>query len=256
VRKVIAIVGVIGGLSGCVGYPISPEQRVQLEGLRDQAIAQAKPLDAERTKALIAAHGRVGARPDLGPCPIQAIAPSPEDNGVFQDNDLMFELGLAPYTVVHLADLPKVQGPRLDRLETAVTNDIESMLYHNFAAKSPEDLDRGIRRAKELASPGWLLEDATLVLDDEQLPVIEGNKFQSGHVRGTLYLWSYREHEILCAADVVAESSDVIGVHRYAGTDGSFLPSMIDLKRDLYRQGIIVGVKGLAKPGPKLFTVE
>lgn len=249
------IVGVLG-LSACTGYPISPEQRTELEALRDKAIAQAKPLDEERTKAILAAHGKVGPRPDIGTCPIQAILPSPDDSGVFQDNELSFELGLAPYTVVKLEDLQKVQGPRLDRLETAVTNDIESMLYRNFAAKSPADLDAGMRRAKELASPGWLTEDATLVLDEDRWPVIEGEKFKSGFLRGMMYVWSYKEHAILCVADVVAENSDVIGVHRYAGggPDG-FLPSMVDLRRDLYRQGLTVGVKGLAKPGPRLYSI-
>jgi hypothetical protein len=248
--------GVFALLAACTGYPISPEQRTELEHLRDQAVQQAKPLDEERTKAILAAHGRVGPRPDLGRCPIQAIAPSPDDAGVFQDNDLMFELGLAPYTVVAKDNLSKVQGPRLDRLETAVTNDIESMLFRNFAAKRPEDLDAGLARARQLADPSWLSEDATLVLDEERAPVVSGAKFQSGWLRGVLYLWSYREHRILCVSDVVAENSDVIGVHQFAAPGGGYQPSLIDLKRDLYRQGLIVGARSLSLPGEKLFVIE
>lgn len=242
----------------CGGIPLDAETVAEFEKIRDEALTAAKPLDEERRAAMLGAKGRIGPRPDIGPCPKAARRAEEDDVGAFTENLEAWHVGNAPYNVVTEAQLKLQPGPRYYRLDAGLFNDVDGLLFKNWRAKDEAEIQQKLARARELAAPGWQPYDGTLVIDAERKPVIhpDGSGFEGGAIRGRFYLWGYAEHAIVCAADVTAENSDRIGVHQYGGGTfgGVWKLSDVDLQRDLYRNGVNAAIEHLAVSGPYVFT--
>jgi hypothetical protein len=243
-------------LLACSGVVLTDAERAELEKLKTEAEANALPLELKRREVLAAAKGVVGPRPDMGPCPVGVLAPTDEDQGQFADNGKSFHLGTVPISVVQAKDVAEAEGPRYDRVGTALINDVQSMLYHAYRAADRQEIDDGLARARQLTDPKWLNVDATLVIDRWSEPAAEGDKFQTGWLVGRFYVYSYDESAIICAADVRAENSDELGVRLHYKQDGGFQAAQSDLLRDLYRNGVQQGIDGLSKAGPWMMALQ
>lgn len=248
----------VGLWLGCGGIVLDDATVVEFEKIRDDALAAAKPLDEERTRALSAAKGRIGPRPDLGPCRRAIRKAEASDVGAFTENLEAWHVGTAPYNVLREDQLSKQPGPRFYRLDAGLFNDVDGLLFKNWRAKDEAEIAAKLARARELAAPGWQPYDGTLIIDYERVPVIhpDASGFVGGELRGRFYVWGYAEHSIVCASDVVAFNTDRIGVHEYGtGIGGAeWKLSDIDLQRDLYRNGVNGAIERLAVAGPFVFT--
>jgi hypothetical protein len=249
---------ILGLLLACddPGIVLTPAEEAELRELQDQAKAQAEPLEAARKATMQATRGKIGPRPDLGACPMAIRRPADDDAGSFADEGVSFALGTVPINVVHAKDLGVAEGPRYDRVTTALVNDVQSMLFREYSAKNRQEIDDGLARARQLLDPKWLAVDGTLIIDQEQLPAVTGTTFTPGVLKGRFYVYDYASQAIVCAASVWATNSDNIGVHTHLADDGTVIGADSDLVRDLYRQGVQNGIDGLAKAGPMLLAIE
>lgn len=244
-------------LAACSGIPITEQERAELEQLMVVAEEKALPFETKRREVLAAAYGRVGSRPDLGNCPIAVMPPAADDQGMWADEgNVTFQMGTSPISIVQAKDIAISEGPRYDRVGTALVNDVQSMLFYAYRAKDRQEIDDGFARARQLADPTWLNVDGTLVIDEWAEPKADKDSFEGGWIVGRFYLYSYDEEAIVCASDVRAGNSDSLGVHLHYGEDDGFKIAHSDLMRDLYRNSVKVGIDKLAKAGPWMMTIQ
>lgn len=239
-------------LAGCSGTPLTPEKRAEVEALAVQVRDRAEPLEQRRKEILKHALGVVLPRPDLGPCPVSPRLVSGEDLGSFADENRTFQLSTTPISVVHAKDLAHSNGPRFYRVKIGLVNYAEGMLISTYWATDEAQVEADIDRVRDLIDPEWLAYDATLIIDELSPPRVTGPTFDSGTLRGRFYLFGYAEQAIVCAADVLAENSESLGVHKHLGDDGKFVAAKSDVDRDLFRRGVEAGIRNLVRAGPTL----
>lgn len=243
-------------LFGCIGgIPLTDEQKAHVQTLADAARAANEPLEAARKEALLAARGRIGPRPDLGGCPVVVPRPTDTDAGSFADEGVTFALSTAPISVVAAADLERADGPRWDRVQNAIVNDVEAMLIGAYRAEDYAEVEAKFEAAKRLTDPRWMPVDATFIADAYLPPVVGADSFTSGAVSGRLYVWDYATGAIVCAATARAENSDTLGVHLHLGEDNGIVGAKSDADRDLYRNVVRKALDTLSVAGPALFAV-
>ena len=243
-------------LLGCIGgIPLTDEQKAHVQQLADTARAANEPLEAARKQAIAGARGRIGPRPDLGGCSVSVPRPTDTDAGSFADEGVTFALSTAPISVVSAADLNRSDGPRWDRVQNAIVNDVEAMLIGAYRAEDYTEVDRKFEEAKRLTNPAWMPVDATFIVDAYVPPVVAGDSFQTGAVSGRLYVWDYASGAIVCAATARAENSDTLGVHLHLSEDGGIVGAKSDADRDLYRNVVFAALGSLAVAGPAVFAV-
>ena len=243
-------------LAGCSGIPISSTQREELASIRHDVVAMNAPLDGLRKIRLRDARATLGPRPDLGPCPVPVRTPSSLDVGTFSADGRTFHLGTAPISVVRTVDLDTSSGPRMFRIRVALVDDVQSMLYYTYRAADLSDLEQSLVDARRLRQPDWMDVDATLLIDRYLQPRVQGKTFEAGRLQGRFYVYRYSSGQVICAADVWADSSDRLGVRKHLDENGIFRAAASDLDRDLYRRGVEAGIGALSVAGPRVFAVD
>ncbi len=241
---------------GCdEGLRLSEAQRAEVEQIKATVLADAEPLEQARRKALEEASN-LGPRPDLGSCAVAPREPVVEDIGSFTDRGVNFQLSTVPINVVKAEDVSKVEGPRYNRLTTGIVNYVDSMIFTGYRAKDEATIEKELERARKLVKPEWLNIDATLVIDAYKPPVTEGTTFETAALKGRFYVYDYEKQAIVCTAEIRAENSDNVGVHMHLGEDSKPTGAVSDLQRDLYRQGVIAGIRALSPAGPRLIDLN
>ena len=243
-------------LVGCIGgIPLTDEQKAHVQTLADAARAANEPLEAARKAAMLSARGRIGPRPDLGGCSVVVPRPTNTDAGSFADEGVTFAMSTAPISVVAAADLEKADGPRWDRVQNAIVNDVEAMLIGAYRAEDYAEVDRKFKDAERLTNPAWMPVDATVIVDAYLPPEVGGDSFKGGAASGRLYVWDYAKGAIVCAATARAENSDTLGVHLHLTEEGGIVGAKSDADRDLYRNVVRTALDSLSSAGPAVFAV-
>lgn len=245
------------GLLGCSeGVTLTEAQKAEVRVVADAARAANEPLEQTRKSAILAARGKLGPRPDIGPCTARIVPPLSNDVGSFADEGVTFALSTAPISVVAAADIDKSDGPRWDRVQNVIVNDVEAMLIGAYRADDLAQIDEKFAIGRSLTDVGWIPFDTTLVVDRYIPAKIEPDAFTGGLVVGRMYVYDYRSQQIVCAAAVRAENSDTLGVHLQLDTDDRIVGAGSDAVRDLYRNGVMAGFANLAAAGPLLFAIS
>jgi hypothetical protein len=251
------VIALFAALLGCSeGITLSDAQKDDVRELADAARTMNEPLEVARKQAILYAHGHLGPRPDLGRCTTPIRRPATDDIGTFADENITFALGSAPISVVPAADLDKSEGPRWDRVQNAIVNDVEAMLIGAYRAEDFAEIDHKFEHAKALSTLEWLPADATLVIDRLVPARIDGTSFTTGLLEGRMYVYDYRTAQIVCAATVRAGNSDTLGVHMHLDDDNKAIGAQSDADRDLYMNSVLMGLDGLAAVGPLVFAID
>jgi len=183
---------------------------------QDLAAAKAKveSIETARKAALAAAKDTIAARSDLGPCPVDI-----GDLGPPSTKDLSgSKTAWGGYDVARwsadggkdfLASFPD-ELCAIERLGIAYADEVGT-----------KPGPRGFQLASLLGDTEprqWQVEgllktenayDFELVIDAEIPPkIVSATEFEPGHIRARFYVWDNGKNAIVCAAKVVAESSD------------------------------------------------
>lgn len=243
-------------LACAISTPLSDEQKAEIKTVSDAARVYAEPLEAARKVAIREAHNTTGPRPDMGPCPVRLPPPAPEEVGSFADTNITYALATTPISVVHIADIEKSDGPRWDRVQNTLVNDIDSLLIGVYDATDPTEFHEKVAKAKELADISWIPVDGTLVVTRHIPAVIDGKSFTSGQLDGRFYVYDYSKQAIVCAATVTVENSDTLGVHVHQDDAGALVGAVSDADRDLFKNGVREALKSLYVAGPLLVPID
>jgi hypothetical protein len=230
-RRALVVVGF--GLGACKPDDATPPDY-------PAAVAEARKtgveLDQERRDALGKAAGTIVARPDLGRCPVDVKLPGLQFKAIMP-NQVKISMHTAKpgLDVIAASEVATSKGPTLGY--QAIRLDILG-----------GDARRGepgvVAKARELGTREWFDVDLVVVVDSRTDPEIVGNgMFKSGELVGHAYLWSYKEHAILCVATVNVESSDRVDV---AGGSPEYL------RGDLDAQAILQAKARLMRAGPPM----
>ena len=210
--------------------------------------AKVESLETARRTALAAAKETIVARSDLGPCPVDV-----GDLGPPSTKDLSgSKTAWGGYNVSRwspnggndfLASFPDTLCA-IERLGIAYADEVGT-----------KPGPRGFELASLLADTEphqWQVDglvktknayDFELVIDAEIPPkIVSDTEFETGHIRARFYVWDYDKNAIVCAAKVVAESSDRL---RATGTDQAQVDLQMKsgLVSDL-REQALAAVKG------------
>jgi hypothetical protein len=188
-------------LAACPKTPSgpSPEERAESQKLLAPALAHAAELAAERKKALV--ESRLVPRPELGACPIDARVPDPRRKPAGFDLDRMKRELAAVERVSLLPVKPEELG--------------NSPLYHAFQSRVSGLSNQPPAKVRAaLADLGDSFWDYDVVVVEEARTdaqrAVAG--YVAGQFRGRAILWSFKDHKILCMADVESTSSSKVTV--------------------------------------------
>ncbi len=202
------------------------------------ARAIADEADRKRTAALVEAVGHLVPRPDLGPCPIaipvvgseaMLVDREPVDAPVDWRSIRANQMMVVNKTAV-------TSTPSVRRKYIAQMLDFEQSRLN---APRPGDNDvvaDVIRWARHYADPkntSWEL----VVVADRRIDakLIDRDKFRSGLILGTAFVYSYVDERVACAGSVLAENSDMITAHGVKTTDGKDFDLQFDLDNEAFR---------------------
>jgi hypothetical protein len=166
-------------------------------------------------------------RTDLGPCPIRVPVRGPRSQWQ-SPSDHPFR-----FLKVNAGELGGAESPSVSSTRIGIHFVEESL------GKSHRREDYGklaLEQAKNLSVRYWTW-DITLVVDEQRAPKgspggigSPAGAFVEGLVRGRAFLWDYRRHEVLCAADVSATNSDEV---EYEYTKQGPLPAPLEGHREM-----------------------
>jgi hypothetical protein len=223
---------VIVGLAACKPADATPPDF-------PAAVAEARrageELDKERREALVKAASTIVPRADLGRCPVEVKLPGLQFKAIMP-NQVAISMATAKpgLDVLTMSEAETKPGPTLG---------LQKIKLDILAGEAKRGYPDVVARAREMGTPGWFDVDLVVVSIARTDPEIVGSdKFKSGELIGRAYLWSYKEHTVLCAATVTVESSDTVDV---AGGSPEYL------RGDLDAQAILQAKERLVRAGPK-----
>jgi hypothetical protein len=210
--------------------------------------AKVEAIETARKAALVAAKASITARSDLGPCPVDIgqLGPPPAQ-GLPGSKTAWGGYDVARWSPDRGHDLLANFPDELCAIERL------GIAYADEVGTKPGP--RGFQLASLLGDTEprkWQLDDLLktenaydfeLVIDAEIPPKIVSDKeFEPGHIRARFYVWDNGKNAIVCAAKVVAESSDSL---RATGPDQAQVDLQMKsgLVSDL-REQALAAVKG------------
>jgi hypothetical protein len=235
---------------------LTPEQRAKVEALFATAKAHAETLDTERRAAVDKAPSTAVPRADLGRCPFDATTLVPEDPTKGETNAAKRMLTAQRTTrVLTITDLtrpgkPPNGTPAASAMQKLL-DDADKNVGLGKTFYPPDTPDAQIAKLETALAAfddGYDLSLVATIFDEPQTTG-EGT-FEKGHLRGTLYLWSRKQHAITCVADVRDSGSDVVTVTEYKGMAGGGAASA--LWGDLLESAVLGHLPRLVAAGPPL----
>jgi len=202
------------------------------------ARAVADEADGKRTAALVEAVGHLVPRPDLGPCPI--AIPVVGSEAMFgdqePDNAPVGWRSIRANQMMVVDKAAVASPPSVRRKHIAQMLDFEQS---SLNAPRPGDNDvvaDVIRWSRYYADPSntpWEL----VVIAERRIDakLVDRDKFRSGLILGTAFVYSYVEERVACAGSVLAENSDMVTAHGVKTTDGKDFDLVFDLDNEAFR---------------------
>lgn len=224
--------------------------RERLEKLAEEMRTAARAANAKRTNALLVAADTLGPREDLGSCPIKVPIVGTEDRtriGEGEPKDAPVDwrsIRAQQMMVVDRPELPLAKSARLDHILEMVDFQLSRLNATNVA-----DTESWIRRFGDPKTTPW---EMVIVASRRIAPkLVERGKFDGGVILGRAFVYDHLSGEVVCAANVLSESSKLL-----TGGGASTGLTEIKLKMDLENEAFRDAANHLVKAGPRLAPRE
>jgi hypothetical protein len=253
-RSVLTALALLSGLPACTKSsppvpPASPEDRERIGHLADEMLTVARGADAKRTAAIRAAADTLEPRGDLGPCPIKVPVVGTEDRAKLGEG----EPRDAPvdWRSIRAEQMMVVTRPGLATEQSVRLKHVEEMIAFERDRADTEgvaEVQKWIRYYGDLKNDSWeMVIVADRRIDPELAP---GGKFRGGVILGRAFVYSFVDDAVVCAADVVAESSNLLTNHQVIMKDGKDWGLVFDLENEAFRAAARAMVRAGVRAAP------
>lgn len=194
----LALTSVFAGCSG-----ISAEQRQQLVGALDAAVASAQKLETQRGQGTVAFFAE--ATVPNSACSKVVLFAHPYMTSMGNQRALtLHDTKNWNITAVALADVSKIKGRRLQAIEGAAKLLRAQLTGQGLPAtataiNNKKGLEFAQKRIRKLADPSWYPTEivyATMKVEEKTL--YEGKLYPS-FIQGRVMVWDYRTSKVLCS---------------------------------------------------------
>ena len=172
-----------------------------LAGIRARGVEE----DQKRRKGLEAAAMLV-PRPDLGRCPVQVPKP-PDLTRRRTFTNLAAVEAAQLLEVVDRGKAPEGPGPLWRRLQSRMGLYESSIQRDDVESFGPSPGSALLEQVSALPDPAKWDYDLYLLADEHVEAAATADGFERGRLKGRLFVWSYKTHEIVCAANAGGTSS-------------------------------------------------
>ncbi len=223
----------------------SPEDQARVDKLGEEMLAVARAAEAKRTTAIAAAMDSLVPRTDLGPCPIKVPIVGTEDRAKLGQG----EPAGAPvdWRSIRAEQMMVVARPALATEKGVRLKHVEEMIDFEkgrVATEGVAEVEQWLRYYGDLKNASW---EMVIVADQRVDPeIVEQNKFREGIILGRAFVYSFVDDAVVCAANVLAKSSDLLTNHKVATQDGKDWGLVFDLENEAFR----AAARGLFRAGP------